>query len=232
MTLYPNKIVFVITDLWGGGAEAMLTRLVTTQPRLADEITVVSLLRGGPHDEQLRSAGITVFEPSSNAALAVLRGVIRLARHIARDKPDIVQGFMYHGDLAALVALVTCSPPRKFSRLAPLLGHGCPSAGGCGGMRLSWPVLSANSAAGMKAHLRSTPRRNVFRMTPARRSARRPPRPRIPPIPRRCPCPRRREDHACSSPIAAAGCARCYIAQWKAKLGLRRAWMSRDAART
>lgn len=164
MMLRPHKIVFVITDLWGGGAEAMLTRLVTAEPRLADEITVLSLLHGGPHNEQLRAAGITVIEPASNAAPAVLRGVVRLVQHIARDKPDIVQGFMYHGDLAALVALIL-SGRRRSTRLAWSIR--------CSDMDFSryswrlrlavkacallsrWPdLITANSAAGLKAHLR------------------------------------------------------------------------------
>ena len=37
----PGKVVVVTTDLGVGGAEAMLTRLVTAQPSIADEVTVV-----------------------------------------------------------------------------------------------------------------------------------------------------------------------------------------------
>ena len=35
-----RKILYVTAGLRGGGAEAMLTRLVTAQPGLADEITL------------------------------------------------------------------------------------------------------------------------------------------------------------------------------------------------
>src|SRR6266436_2803958 len=71
VTPRPRRIVCVTAGLRGGGAEAMLARLVTAEPRLADDITVVSLL------------------------------------------PDIVQGWMYHGDLAALVALVMSGRRRQ-----------------------------------------------------------------------------------------------------------------------
>lgn len=164
MTFRPRKIVYAITDLWGGGAEAMLTRLVTAEPRLADEITVVSLLCGGPYGEQLRAAGITVMEPASNTALAVLRGVVRLAQRIARERPEIVQGLMYHGDLAALAGLML-SGRRRSTRLAWSIR--------CSDMDYSryswrlwlavkacavlspWPdVITANSAAGMTVHRR------------------------------------------------------------------------------
>jgi hypothetical protein len=47
VTLRPRKIVYVTTDLFvGGGAESMLARMLTAGPRLADEITIVSLLSG------------------------------------------------------------------------------------------------------------------------------------------------------------------------------------------
>src|SRR5262249_19078349 len=40
MTPRPRRIVYITTDLRVGGAEAMLSRLASAQPRLADDITV------------------------------------------------------------------------------------------------------------------------------------------------------------------------------------------------
>ena len=37
----PGKVLVVTTGLGVGGAEAMLTRLVTAQPSIADDVTVV-----------------------------------------------------------------------------------------------------------------------------------------------------------------------------------------------
>jgi hypothetical protein len=52
----PRKVLFVTTDLFvGGGAEGMLARLATMRPPLADEITVVSLLRGQSYADELRA---------------------------------------------------------------------------------------------------------------------------------------------------------------------------------
>ena len=49
VTARPRKIVYVTAGLRGGGAEAMLTRLATAKPAVADEITVVSLLPAEAH---------------------------------------------------------------------------------------------------------------------------------------------------------------------------------------
>src|SRR5215470_230757 len=101
-----RKIMYVTTDLFiGGGAEGMLTRMVTASPALADEITVVSLLPGESHTERLRAAGVGFVQLDFGHARGILSGLVRLAKLIADLRPDIVQGWMYHGDLAALVAL-------------------------------------------------------------------------------------------------------------------------------
>ena len=62
VTQRPRKIVYVTAGLRGGGAEAMLTRLATAQPGVADEIILVSLLPAEGHIERLVAAGVTVVE--------------------------------------------------------------------------------------------------------------------------------------------------------------------------
>ena len=106
VTVRPRKILYVTTDLFiGGGAEGMLARMATARPALADDITVVSLLRGQSHADELRAAGVTVVELDFRSIGGIVSGLHRLARLIADRQPDIVQGWMYHGDLAALIAL-------------------------------------------------------------------------------------------------------------------------------
>src|SRR6266849_11116958 len=68
VTLRPQKIVYVTAGLRGGGAEAMLTRLVTAQPGVADEITIVSLLPAEAHVERLRAGGVSVVELNFDGA--------------------------------------------------------------------------------------------------------------------------------------------------------------------
>jgi len=163
VTPRPRKIVYVTTDLRVGGAEAMLTRLATARPGVADDITIVSLLPAEAYLERLRGAGVTVVELDFGRAGGIVPGLLRLAKLIADRRPDIVQGWMYHGDLAALVALAM-SGRRRQTRLVwsircsdvDLRRYGV-------GLRLGvkactllsrWPdLITANSAAGLKSHL-------------------------------------------------------------------------------
>jgi len=163
VTLRPSKIVFVTAGLGGGGAEAMLARLATAKPSVADHITVVSLRPADAHAARLRAGGVTVVELNFDRAVGVARGIITLARLIVGQRPDIVQGWMYHGDLAALVALIM-SGRRKTTRLVwsircseldfrhygaalRLVVKACT-------LLSNWPdLVIANSAAGLKSHL-------------------------------------------------------------------------------
>src|SRR3954451_14291437 len=101
----PRRILHVITDLYLAGAESTLARLATAKPALPQETIVVSLLPDGFHAAPLRAAGATVVELNLRKISGIVAGMLGLARLIARTKPDIVQGWMYHGDLAALLAL-------------------------------------------------------------------------------------------------------------------------------
>src|SRR6267154_950960 len=72
---------------------------------LADDITVISLLPAEAHVERLRAAGVAVIDLDFKSPHGLVSGLFRMAKLIAVGRPDIVQGWMYHGDLAALVAL-------------------------------------------------------------------------------------------------------------------------------
>jgi glycosyltransferase involved in cell wall biosynthesis len=160
----PGKILYVTAGLRGGGAEAMLTRLATATPGVADEITVVSLLPAEAHVERLRAAGVTVVELNFDRAAGVARGLVELARLIAARRPDIVQGWMYHGDLAALATLIM-SGRRKRTRLVWSIRCTALDLRHYGGFGLrlvvkactllsGWPdLVTANSVAGLKSHL-------------------------------------------------------------------------------
>jgi len=160
----PRKIIYVTTDLFVGGAENMLVRLVTAEPRLADDVTVVSLLPGASYADELRAAGVDLVELNFRSAGGIVSGLTKLARRIANTKPDIVQGWMYHGDLVALIALAL-SGRRRATRLLWSIRCSDMDLSRYGlGLRLvvractllsrSPDVVTANSQAGLNDHLR------------------------------------------------------------------------------
>lgn len=137
---------------------------MTAQPRLADEITVVSLRPGVSYTDELRSAGVGVVELDFGAMGGIVSGLHRLARLIAESRPDIVQGWMYHGDLAAAIALAL-SGRRRDTRL--VWGIRCSDvdftrygfglrlvAKACAAWSRRPDLVTANSVAGLNYHLR------------------------------------------------------------------------------
>ena len=97
------------------------------------------------------------------ASAAIVSGLHRLARLIADRQPDIVQGWMYHGDLAALIAL-GLSGRRRHDALVwsircsdmDLTRYGLGLrlwSKACAALSRSARSVTANSAAGLEAHL-------------------------------------------------------------------------------
>jgi glycosyltransferase involved in cell wall biosynthesis len=163
VSLRPRKIVYVTAGLRGGGAEAMLARLATAQPGVADEITIVSLLPAEAHMARLRAAGVEVIELRFDKPGGIATGLFKLARLIAEKRPDIVQGWMYYGDLAALVALALSGRRRQTHLIWSIrcsamdwrsYGLGLALVVKVCALLSRWPdLVTANSAAGLKSHL-------------------------------------------------------------------------------
>lgn len=109
------KIVFVITGLEVGGAEAMLIKVLSLLDRSRFDPTVVSLRSGGPLAGQVIGLGVRLVEMGISSTRMVPSATLKL-RNLARQiRPDCVQGWMYHGNLAA------CIMARSLGRKVPLL---------------------------------------------------------------------------------------------------------------
>lgn len=105
------RICHVITGLATGGAERMLAKIVSaTQGDRFDHV-VISLTDEGTIGAVLRTYGARVY------ALGLRRGgispsaVVRLGKYLRRTAPDIIQSWMYHGNLAASVAAHAVATP-------------------------------------------------------------------------------------------------------------------------
>ena len=112
------KILHVITDLDTGGAETMLLRLVTGMDPARFESRVVSLVPPGPVGERLAAAGIPVLSLGMRRGVPSPAGPWRLVRILREFRPDVVQTWLYHADLAGLAALRLAFPLGRRPALA------------------------------------------------------------------------------------------------------------------
>ncbi|WP_414621935.1 glycosyltransferase [Calothrix sp. CCY 0018] len=98
-----NKIVivFITTDLDMGGAEIMLYHLLSKINRQQFSPIVVSLIDGGVWGNRIEALKIPLHTIKMQQGKPTLAAVLRLIKTVNRLKPDIIQGWMYHGNLAA-----------------------------------------------------------------------------------------------------------------------------------
>jgi glycosyltransferase involved in cell wall biosynthesis len=99
-----TRVLHVITGLDTGGAERMLEKIVTCDARTCTD-SVVSLMDLGPIGRRLVSEGVEVHALGMAPGKFSLGGLYRLVRILRRMKPDVVQGWLYHGNLAASAAV-------------------------------------------------------------------------------------------------------------------------------
>lgn len=93
------KITHIITGLGVGGAEIMLYNLLshTDRSRFAPE--VISLLEPGPVGRKIEALGIRVRSLGMDRGIPNPLQVLRLARWLKEQSPDLVQTWMYHANL-------------------------------------------------------------------------------------------------------------------------------------
>lgn len=96
------KILHFIAGLGRGGAEAMLAKLALGGG--THEHVVLSLGAIGPVGEELAAAGIRVHALNVGRRGRNLSGLFAVGGLIDRERADIVQGWMSHGNLAATAA--------------------------------------------------------------------------------------------------------------------------------
>lgn len=98
------RVLHVITALGVGGAERMLLKLLRANATADIEQRVVVMLPGGALISPMRSAGTAVDELDFLGGIPVLTGALDLARIVRSYDPDLVQGWLYHGNLGASLA--------------------------------------------------------------------------------------------------------------------------------
>lgn len=96
-----RKILHVITGLKSGGAEAMLLKLVTATDNTRFTSEIISLSGPGEYQKSFESLGVRVYTFNLKRLFGILHFLIHAPLLVLRSKPDLIQGWMYHGNLVA-----------------------------------------------------------------------------------------------------------------------------------
>lgn len=114
------KVLHIITGLKIAGAERSLHSLLKGGLAEIAENQIISLTNHTGFAAQIRQLGVPVHILDLSRPSQILQSLVRL-RQIARDaSPDIIQGWMYHGNLAASAA---CFMVDKKPKLAWNIRH-------------------------------------------------------------------------------------------------------------
>jgi glycosyltransferase involved in cell wall biosynthesis len=115
MTIYPQsairnppskkiKILHLITDLDPGGAEIMLFKLISAINPDAFECLVVSMTDTGLVGKKIGQSGVKIFSLDMPKGRVSPTGFIKLLKLLKREKPDILQTWMYHANLLGIIS--------------------------------------------------------------------------------------------------------------------------------
>ncbi|MEH6824330.1 MAG: glycosyltransferase, partial [Motiliproteus sp.] len=99
-----NRVLHIITGLATGGAETMLYKLLAAGLHESDDVIVVSLWDKGVLGPDIEQLGIRVECLGMRRGVPSLAGIKRLRALVREFGPQLIQGWMYHGDLAATIA--------------------------------------------------------------------------------------------------------------------------------
>ena len=153
-----KRILHVIVGLGSGGAEAMLTKLVARLDRDRFEPVVVSMTDRGVFGDAIEAEGTEILTLGIRRGVPDPRILSRFLGVLRATRPDLIQSWMYHGDVLAALAgrmvkipvlwNVRCSNVKMsdYSRISAMTIRAA--------ARLSrWPVgIIVNSVAGQRYH--------------------------------------------------------------------------------
>lgn len=99
----------VIVGLGQGGAETMLWRLLLQTDPARISSSVVSLSSEDALAPRIAQLGVPVYKLGLRSLGSGLAGLVGFWRLIRRIRPDVIQGWMSHGNLAGLLARIAGS---------------------------------------------------------------------------------------------------------------------------
>ena len=100
----PVRVIHIIPDLEIGGAETALYMLLSLLDRNGIEPSVVCLGDMGEIGRDIDALGVPVHTIGMRSGVSSLKKIRKLILLLNGLKPDIIQGWMYHGNLLATFA--------------------------------------------------------------------------------------------------------------------------------
>jgi glycosyltransferase involved in cell wall biosynthesis len=97
------SIVYVTTGLESGGAEMVLYQLLSHLDSQRFQVSVVSLIEPGILVDKFDAAGIPVYSIGMKRGMPTIPTLWKTIQTIRKLQPDLIQGWMYHGNLAAQI---------------------------------------------------------------------------------------------------------------------------------
>ncbi len=98
------SITHLITGTSTGGAETMLHKLVSRTDRERFDVSVISLTTAGEVGRRMIDEGVSFHSLDASRSGLDPSALVRLIRVLRRTRPDILQTWMYHADLAGGLA--------------------------------------------------------------------------------------------------------------------------------
>jgi glycosyltransferase involved in cell wall biosynthesis len=107
----PIVVDHLITGLGWGGAESMLSKLLSRIDRSRFQCSVISMVDGGGVAGLIESLDIPVQSLGLRRGEPNPLGLFRLVRQLRQRRPCILQSWLYHADLAGILAGRLCRVP-------------------------------------------------------------------------------------------------------------------------
>ena len=112
MTASRIRVLHCITSLDADGAQHMLLKLCQHMAPDRFDHTIVNLRGATPFATRFSDLGVKVVHLGMQRAMPTLSAIRAIGCEIDRHRPDVIQGWMYHGNIAALAG-------RRWSRTRP-----------------------------------------------------------------------------------------------------------------
>ncbi len=96
------KIAFLIRSLGRGGSERQLATLAGGLRERGHDVLVIVCYGGGPYEAAVQQAGVPVRHLGQQSRWGIGPALLRLARLVRRERPDVLHGYLDLGNLLAL----------------------------------------------------------------------------------------------------------------------------------